>query len=172
MPLEILKAFAKRTLPAKHLVRAHYAFQKLRDQLEPEIALIRDFIEPGHRVVDVGANQGIYAYHCWRLGARVEVFEPNPICLSTLSAWAVGKRAITVHPVALSNREGFADLAIPVDELGVEHDASASLEHGAQGRARYERVPLRTLDSFEFDHVRLIKIDVEGHEAAVIAGRG
>ena len=75
-----------------------------------------------------------------------------------------------IHTVALSDREGSANLLIPVDPSGVEHDASASIEHGKFARARKELVLLRTLDSFSFDHVSLIKIDVEGHEYSVLQG--
>jgi FkbM family methyltransferase len=122
------------------------------------------------RVIDAGGNRGIYAYRLSKLRAKVEVFEPNPICFDVLSSWATGKPNVNLHSVALSSGEGSANLHIPVDESGVEHDASASIENIDFAHARDQLVPLQTLDSHEFKDVALIKIDVEGHEYAVIEG--
>jgi FkbM family methyltransferase len=80
-------------------------------------------------VVDVGGNRGIYAYQFWKLGARVEVFEPNPACSRVLSAWAAGKAGVNVHSLALSSHAGSANLHIPIDESGIKHDSSASIEN-------------------------------------------
>jgi hypothetical protein len=77
---------------------------------------------------------------------------------------------VQIHPVALSSHAGSAKLHIPVDKLGIEHDASASIEQTGFEQSRDELVPLRTLDSFDFHRVSLIKIDVEGHEYSVIEG--
>ncbi len=46
----------------------------------------------------------------------------------------------------------------------------ASIEAMDGVASRTIDVPLRPLDSFGFSDVRFIKIDVEGHEASVIAG--
>ena len=132
--------------------------------------ILGSLIRSGDRVIDVGGNRGLYAYRCWRLGARIEVFEPNPTCLRVLQAWAAGKPRVSVHSVALSNCSGSANLHIPVDDSGVEHDSSASIEHDGFAHARDQLVELRTLDSYGFDKVSLIKIDVEGHEYKVIEG--
>ena len=131
---------------------------------------LRHLVNPKDRVIDVGGNRGVYAYNLWRLGATVEVFEPNPTCLSVLTTWAKGKSTVHLYPVALSSHAGSATLHIPVDEQGIEHDASASIEHAGFVKSRNERVRLRTLDSFDFQGVSLIKIDVEGHEYSVIEG--
>ena len=61
-------------------------------------------------------------------------------------------------------------LSIPIGTNGVEHDAAASLERKLEGAFRVETVAVRTLDSFAFEKVGFIKIDVEGHEAQVIEG--
>jgi FkbM family methyltransferase len=121
------------------------------------------------KVIDVGGNRGVYTYKLWRLGAKVEVFEPNPLCSAVLKAWAVGKPSVRVNPVALSSSSGYADLHIPIDVSGTEHDSSASIEK-TYAHSRDQAVPLRTLDSYLFEDVSLIKIDVEGHEYSVIEG--
>jgi FkbM family methyltransferase len=99
----------------------------------------------------------------------VEVFEPNPLCGDVLKAWAVDKPSVRVNSVALSSRSGYADLHIPIDMSGTEHDSSASIEN-TYAHARNQTVPLKTLDSYRFEGVSLIKIDVEGHEYSVIEG--
>lgn len=159
-------------VPAGLQVPMKYWMDKARGFAEPEMDLLPHLFSRGERVLDVGGNRGVYAYHCWRLGAVVEIFEPNPVCIRVLDAWASRKRGVNLHSVALSDAAGTAQLHIPVDASGTEHDASASIEDHAFSRSREQPIPLRTLDSFGFSDARLIKIDVEGHESKVIAGAG
>ncbi len=134
------------------------------------MALLPYLARPGDRVVDVGGNRGAYAYRLSQLGAQVEVFEPNPACYGVLQAWAEGHPSVRVHPVGLSDHEGSIVLRIPIDESGVEHDASASMEPHCFSQAREQTVELRTLDGFNLERVTFIKIDVEGHEYSMLRG--
>ena len=168
--LQRLKALARDALPRRWQVPVKYWYGRVRGDIEPEMALLRALVDCGDHVVDVGGNRGTYAYRLWRIGARIEVFEPNPDCIGVLRGWAAGLDRVTVHGVALSSQAGTAQLHVPVDEHGVAHDASASLEAGTPSDGRDIDVPLRTLDSFGFTDVSLIKIDVEGHESNVIEG--
>jgi len=165
-----LKTHLRDSLPKRYQVPAKYWYSWLRGALEPEMKFLELIVQNNDRVIDVGGNRGVYAYPLWRLGARVEVFEPNPICCDVLTTWAAGKPAVSVHSVALSSHPGSANLHIPIDAAGVEHDASASIESTGFAHARHAPVSLQTLDSFEFEGVTLIKIDVEGHEYSVIDG--
>lgn len=170
MSLGSLKTAMRDAIPPARQVAVKYLVDFLRGTLEPELALLPALIGRGQRAIDVGGNRGTYAFRLARLGARIEVFEPNPVCLNVLKHWAQGRANIHVHAVALSNRSGVATLHIPIGAAGVEHDASASIEHSSPGAVRDEVVPLATLDSFGFADAALIKIDVEGHEHAVIEG--
>jgi len=165
-----LKVFLRNLLPKKYQVPVKYWNDWQRGTLEEEMKILGLIVCDNDRVIDVGGNRGIYAYQFWRLGAMVEVFEPNPVCLSVLKAWAADKSAVHIHSIALSNCFGNANLHIPIDETGIEHDASASIENDDLGLVRDQSVPLQTLDSFRFEDVSLIKIDVEGHEYSVIEG--
>lgn len=169
MPIE-LKAFLRELLPVAAQVPVKYWYNWARGSLEPEMSLLKYLIAKDDRVVDVGGNRGIYAYHCWKLGGIVEVFEPNPVCERVLEAWAHGRHRVTLHAVGLSNQTGATNLHIPMDEAGIEHDASASIEYHAFSHARDQLISLRTLDSYGFNDARFIKIDVEGHEFSVIEG--
>lgn len=165
-----VKTHIRDLLPKRHQVPAKYWYGWMRGALEDEMKFLGLIVKKHDRVIDVGGNRGVYAYQLWRLGARVEVFEPNPTCLNVLAEWAAGKPDVHLHAVALSSQAGSAHLHIPIDGSGVEHDASASIEHTAFTQSRDHLVPLQTLDSYQFGNVSLIKIDVEGHEYSVIDG--
>jgi len=168
--LRTLKTAIRDALPRRYQVSLKFWYSKLRGDLEDEMALLPKLLNPSDRVIDIGANRGVYAYPLARLGARVELFEPNPACAQILASWAAKQPNVSLHAVALSDHEGSAELQIPVDATGVEHDASASIEKSGSGQFREQVVPLATLDSFQFRQVALIKIDVEGHEFRVIEG--
>lgn len=168
--LQRFKSAARDALPAQFQVPVKYWYGALRRDLEPEMALLPLLVRKGAHVADVGGNRGTYAYCFHRLGARVEIFEPNPLCADILDRWARPIASATVHRVALSSAAGLATLHIPIDEQGVEHDASASIETPGSGRQHDIEVPLRDLDSYGFDDLDFIKIDTEGHEGSVLAG--
>lgn len=165
-----VKAALRESLPKSTQVPIKFWLDRARGYLEPEMVLLPHLVKPGCQVVDVGGNRGVYAYRCWKLGARVDVFEPNPVCLAVLGAWSQGRPRVKLHPVGLSDSAGSAELHIPIDDAGVEHDASASLDQHEFGTERAQTVSIATLDSFGLRGVTFIKIDVEGHEARVIDG--
>jgi FkbM family methyltransferase len=166
----VLKGSFRDLLPAALQVPAKFWLNRMRGQLDSELKLLPYLVEKGDKVVDIGGNRGIYAYALWQLGATLAVFEPNPVCASVLAGWAAGKETVTVYPLALSDHAGTSNLHVPVDGAGVEHDASASLEHADCERGHNLPVELRTLDSFGFQNIALVKIDVEGHENSVLKG--
>ena len=165
-----MKTLLRSFVPDKVQVPVKYMLNKLQKRLEPEMKLLPFLVRPGSRSIDVGGNRGQYTYALWRLGSRVDVFEPNPLCSKVLFAWAFNKESISVHTVGLSDKSGEAELHIPVDTFGAEHDASASLNRKFSNRSRDERVLVEALDSFKFVEVGFVKIDVEGHEYSVLKG--
>lgn len=165
-----LKSRLRELVPAGLQVPTKYWMDKVRGYVEPEMALLHHLFTKDDRVLDVGGNRGTYSYHCWKLGAAVDVFEPNPVCIRVLDAWAARKHRVNLHACALSDSVGVAHLHIPVDASGTEHDASASIEEHAFANSRDQPIPLRSLDSFGFSDAMFIKIDVEGHESKVIDG--
>lgn len=102
----------------------------------------------------------------------MEAFEPNPYLAARLSS--AGLKNVSVHRAALSDNAGYAYLVVPPHRRGGFDDPGASFvrwDSGMEGCARHS-ARLITLDSFGFDDVDLIKIDVEGHEEAVLDGPG
>ena len=166
----IAKRLLASLLPAAMRVPAKYWLDRLRGYQEPEMALLDMLFRRSDRVVDVGGNRGVYSYRCWKLGARVEVFEPNPTCIEFMAPWISSRSNVSLHRFALSDQAGQAELHIPMDKQGAEHDASASMEVHGFDRERVLSIPVSTLDAFGFKDVAFIKIDVEGHERRVLEG--
>jgi hypothetical protein len=68
------------------------------------------------------------------------------------------------HDVALSDRDGSAELFMPEGRGTGRATIAATTGHDIA------TVKTRRLDSFEFTNVGFVKIDVEGHEEAVLRG--
>jgi FkbM family methyltransferase len=131
-----------------------------------------DLISPGSRVIDVGANVGIYAlsWAASHADVTVDCFEPNPAVRNRLARNVALNRLTTrirLHSEALSDHAGTATL--------YASDDMSSLNKGVYtgGRAEPTEVPLARLDdvlNIEGPRVSLIKIDVQGHELEVLRG--
>lgn len=130
----------------------------------------------GRCFYDVGANTGFYSVLVAKVQPRatVRAFEPvasiATVCRGNLDRNGVDA---TIEPYALSDHDGSASLYFPPDDHGLI-ETSASLDEGFNRRnARAETVPIRRLDTVvreRGDRVGLMKIDVEGHEDAVLTG--
>jgi FkbM family methyltransferase len=137
---------------------------------EPELRLIRHFVEPGTTAVDVGASIGMYATELARYAARVLAFEANPAVAAF--ARSVAPRSVEVINAALSREAGRATLRMPRNRKGQGVTELASIVPNAAypDDAIALEVETRRLDDFAIDDCSFIKIDVEGHEEAVLDG--
>jgi FkbM family methyltransferase len=137
---------------------------------EPEIRLLAGLGDRGRAALDIGANRGVYAWYLRRYAKRVHAFEPNPR-LARRVGWCLAP-AVTVWNLALSDRSGRATLRIPTVE-GVEVDGCSTIETGVDapsGGVETIDVEARPLDDLDLADVGFVKIDVEGHELAVLRG--
>jgi FkbM family methyltransferase len=132
-----------------------------------------DLISPGSRVIDVGANIGVYALPWAAINADVTVhcFEPNLAVRSRLARNVALNRLsarIRLHTEALSDHAGTATL--------YGSDDMSSLNKGVYtgaGQAVPTEVPVARLDDIfgiEGPPLSLMKIDVQGHELEVLRG--
>lgn len=130
----------------------------------------------GAIALDVGANLGWYAVLLDRLhGGTVEVFafEPDPLNFGLLQENLALNRASSVRPfaLALSDRHGKAGLHRYRDINLGRHSLEA-----LPGSGVVTPVPTESLDAFLSGQgcrdrpVQLLKVDVEGHEPAVVRG--
>jgi FkbM family methyltransferase len=120
--------------------------------------------------IDIGANNGCYIFFMLPHCRRVHAFEPLPELAADLRR-KFGDR-IVFHPIALSRARGTAELQMPiVDGHLVTGCATVSAVAGAVYPAhRSITVPVERLDDVYNGDVGFIKIDVEGHEQAVLDG--
>ncbi len=138
---------------------------------EPEFFLLDRLVDPSRIAIDVGANEGYFAGRLSQLCCRVDCFEPIPELAETLRRKL--SPSVIVHEIALSNRIGTATLRIPHGEYAEMH-GSATLDerNGLDGYLGFRSISCRVdrLDDVVRQPVGFIKIDVEGHELAVLEG--
>ena len=133
----------------------------------PELRFLKHLADPKAVALDVGANLGLYTFFLARACRHVYAFEPNPGPLRSLRC--VADSNVTVLPLALSDKSGAAELSIPRGRKGWTNNGAA-LERQFPGRMITVRVPCRRIDDLGIADVGLVKIDVEGHELAVLQG--
>ena len=163
------RVIAKKLLPMPLLARMVFLRQYLIFGEWELRQLSRLASDPG-LTIDVGANIGLYSYALKRMGREVVSFEPDPEYKQRLLA-LLGEQAM-IESVALSDRPGNAVMRVPHVHEGYG-GARGSLSSRAvpnDSVSTSYRVELRTLDSYNFEDVGFIKIDVEGHEESVLAG--
>jgi FkbM family methyltransferase len=142
----------------------------------PTTRFLMSAVKPGHRAVDIGANAGYFALLLADLvgpGGSVHAFEPNPELFALLGRSARVRNGSNLVPVqaALGEREGTGALYLSPDASN-SGLSTMSPDVAGEGADSLE-VATRTLDGFcaEFALTPdLVKIDVEGHELAVLAG--
>ena len=162
-----LGEWLKRTLIPPRINMWRFVRKQLR-RGEAELHLLGLLVRPDGIAIDIGAHRGVYTHVLSKLTPRVEAFEPNPAVFLMLRRTLPSKAR--AHPVALSDREGKADLLVPCDG-GKYSDQRATLNpRSADAEVRPVRVTMRTLDSYGFENIGFIKIDVEGLEQAVLRG--
>jgi FkbM family methyltransferase len=136
--------------------------------VEPELRRLDDLVPRDRNAVDVGAWWGPWTWWLARRVPHVDTFEPNTELVARIHEALPGN--VTLHPVALSDRDGRSVLWIPGGGVGTEGRASLHHESARSTGWRAQPVDTRRLDDFDLSDVGFVKIDVEGHEAAVLQG--
>jgi FkbM family methyltransferase len=159
----------------RYLPRVWFRFKflkyKYRGRGEPELRLMRHLVAPGTTAIDIGSSIGLYSTELARHAGKVVAFEANPQVAAF--ARAVVPRNVEVINIALSSRLGVTSVRIPVHAGGHPIDELGTIEAAnplhAAGIGAGE-VPMRRLDDLGIADCSFIKIDVEGHEEAVLDG--
>jgi FkbM family methyltransferase len=133
-------------------------------------------------VLDVGANVGQYGSHLRRFGyaGRIHSFEPLPDAYTSLQRAAAGDPAWSTERLALGPSDGTISLNVAGNAASASSSVLPMLDRHrrAQPDAAYVdviEVPMRRLDSIweglvPAGAIAVIKVDVQGFEAAVLEG--
>jgi len=137
---------------------------------EVELHLIEFLCRRDADAIDVGANDGSYVHYMRRHVRHVVAYEPMPSLAKALRQKF--PRGVTVRPIALSDTIGSIELRMPVVDGVVVGGCSTVSSDASATYPAYEGidVPMERLDNAYSGNVGFIKIDVEGHEQAVLDG--
>ncbi|CAM5764873.1 FkbM family methyltransferase [Bosea minatitlanensis] len=139
------------------------------------------FLKPGDLVFDIGAHLGDRISAFRRLGARVIALEPDPGPARAIRLIHRRDPLVTLIQAACGDHEGSIALRISRTDPATSTVSAAFLGAAAGMREQQEEeqlwgheitVPCTTLDKLIARHglPDLLKIDVEGFEAHVLAG--
>src|SRR3989440_7318657 len=93
---------------------------------EPELTILAKLVSRRGTAVDIGANQGFFAYALADIADRVIAFEPNPD-YALFARWMLRGRA-QVWELALSDEAGRMTLYVPLSDRGVALHLAGSLK--------------------------------------------
>lgn len=164
---------ARLCLPAVFDLITSYVVLEQEDWFEDEIRFVRRWLRPGMRVVDVGANYGLYTVALARAvgrEGRVWAFEPAPDTAQFLDATLrlndLGH--VMLSRAAVSSREGSVSLSLEIHPE-VNRVAGAAATPG--DRIEVPAVTLtRLAEEQDWGEIDFIKLDIEGHEPEALAG--
>ena len=152
---EILKTMVEMILPRMFQLHIRYLYLKLFNKLDPEMFFVSSLLENNRRFLDIGANVGVYSFYFRNIFRNIDAFEP--IAEITYRLKSLQAPHIHIHNIALSNRAGDINLNIPIIN-GITTPARASIETRDSKNIK-RNVKIRTVDSYDFDDIDLIKID-------------
>lgn len=158
------------------LARSLYAWMYLLGKILAELRerrFLRQRVEPGMVVFDVGANIGFYTTFLAGLvgpAGHVHAFEPDPVCFDILRRRTACRPNVDVTQAAAGDRPGrmtlFCNRLNRADNRVYAHQGNLPLES--------VDVPAITLDDYcearGVDRIDAVKMDVQGAEVAVLAG--
>ncbi|MGO9933552.1 MAG: FkbM family methyltransferase [Steroidobacteraceae bacterium] len=150
-----------------------YVLREQLDFFEDELRFVRQLVQRGHKVIDIGANYGVYTLPMAnRVGAtgHVWAFERTSSTAGFLRRGIVanGFEQVTLEQKAVSSASGTAQLALQ------GHSELNPIVHGESPVATSEAVSLVTLDEcmdrYRWKEIELIKMDAGGEECNIVKG--
>lgn len=167
-----LKRGSRRFLELAHrfLFPNFYAGKMARHVARREAAmeLLPVFCNREQDAVDVGVLWGAYSFELSRYARHCHAFEPNPRQVRFLRR-AFRNTNVTIYPVAASAQAGTMRLRVPEEMPGHATVERANPLAGDRDILECD-VQSERIDAYRLQDVSFVKIDVEGHEAAVVKG--
>jgi FkbM family methyltransferase len=145
---------------------------------EQEWQVLAQMVNPGDVVIEAGANLGSHTVPLARKAGpkgMVHAFEPQRIVYQIMCANVVINELTNVRTYHAAVGEQVGTIEVPPVDYGklnnfgglsLDGVGNARIMQGAKG----ETVPVKTIDSLRLEHLKLLKIDVEGMERAVLLG--
>jgi FkbM family methyltransferase len=172
----MLRQLLSRSLPTepRFIAKRLYYHWQIRtgrfQSPEPEYKNLGSYCREGDWVIDIGANVGHYSHRLSSLvgpSGRVFAFEPIPETFALLASNVerFPYRNVTLLNLATSDQAGVTHMTVPL-ESGLNNLYLSRIDdHGKLPVFGYR------IDDFRFPRkINLVKIDVEGHELAVLKG--
>ena len=132
-------------------------------------------IDTWHRAIDVGSNNACNAIHYAKRFSTVECFEPTPLAqqlwLNTVRDNQVNN--VNLYPVGVGEKAYTTEIIIHEKNGGhnhLSHFDKNPRSRPEEGHRQRIAVDVKTIDSYAFQDVGFIKIDVEGYEQFVLQG--
>ena len=137
-----------------------------------ETETILSLAPSGRLCLDIGANIGVISQALLACGYDVEAFEPQPELCKILNenlAFVVDRKRgdYNTYNVAVGASEGTAKM--PKVQYAAKGNFGG-LGIGTKSIYGSYDVPVQTIDSFNYEDVGFMKIDVEGYEYEVLQG--
>ena len=154
--------------------------QELYENNVHQLALKILINEPDGKVLDIGANLGTF---CVPLAQKIpqltfHAFEPQRIVSYQLGANVIINSLdnVFIDTIALSNKYDVLNPIMPdytketnIGAFSIDAEVRSN-DYECSSRGVIQEIVTYPLDDFVFTDVRLIKIDVEGHELEVLQG--
>jgi FkbM family methyltransferase len=150
-----------------------YVLKEQKDWFEDEIKFLRKLLQPGQKVIDIGANMGVYSLSMARTvgpTGGVWAFEPASSTAALLAQSIAANQFghVVLDQCALSSKSGTLRLS-----LNDNSELNELVRDGAPTGAS-EEVRVSTLDVCRERHgwhgIAFMKIDAEGEERAILNG--
>ncbi len=146
-----------------------------RDFYEVDLLqFLQSMLPPSSTIVDVGANIGNHTIYFSAIcgASKVIPIEPNPDVVAELKANVTANDCISVDlswlGFAVGAESGTGSLSLSPSDEAILNRGGMTVDLESDGSDQV--VEIRRLDDIDLPHVDLLKIDVEGAAAAVLAG--
>ena len=160
---KVIENNKKMYFPNKRIDRVIVDHERPFTNLLDQYSINQLEIKDNDLVIDCGANVGELYFSFLLNTQNIEyiAFEPDPAAFECLSL-NINNKSDNLYNFALSSNEG--KMKFYLDTFG----ANSSIEHF--GSEEFITVETKTLDSFNFENIKLIKLEAEGHEIEVLKG--
>ncbi len=148
--------------------------------IEQEVDLLQSFLKEKPKLaIDIGGNVGNYTTQLRRKNPDLEIhtFEPSAANIEKLNVRFKNDSLINLVPVALSENAGAATLFSNAPGSGLASLTKRRLDHFNIAFDTSETITTSRFEDYWKEQLQkrpldIVKIDVEGHEFAVLKGFG